>query len=75
MTETESTPGAAILVAIDIAKDHHEVLVERLSPPTRRRRFRIANALADFTRLAEYLRRLAAPVLIGFEATVISIGH
>lgn len=69
MTETESTPGAAILVAIDIAKDHHEVLVERLSPPTRRRRFRIANALADFTRLAEYLRRLAAPVLIGFEAT------
>ena len=46
MTETESTPGAAILVAIDIAKDHHEVLVERLSPPTRRRRFRIANALA-----------------------------
>ena len=52
MTETESTPGAAILVAIDIAKDHHEVLVERLSPPTRRRRFRIANALADFTRLA-----------------------
>ncbi len=45
------------------------LLVERLSPPTRRRRFRIANALADFTRLAEYLRRLAAPVLIGFEAT------
>ncbi len=26
MTETESTPGTAILVAIDIAKDHHEVL-------------------------------------------------
>jgi transposase len=69
MTETNSTLGAAVLVAIDIAKSHHEVLIERLSPPSRLRRFRVANALEDFTRLADYLRRLAAPVLIGFEAT------
>jgi hypothetical protein len=32
MTKTESTPGRATLVAVDIAKKHHEVVIE---PPRR----------------------------------------
>jgi hypothetical protein len=52
MTKTESTPGRATLVAVDIAKKHHEVLIEPPAP-ARRRRFRVANELADYERLTE----------------------
>jgi transposase len=56
------------LVAVDIAKYCHDVLIE---PPTpgRRRRFRVTNTLEEYQRLAEYLHRLDAPALSGFEAT------
>ena len=68
MTANNHTPQGLTLVAIDIAKDHHDVLIE---PPTpaRRRRLRLANQREDFEHLARYLRGLKCTVLIGFEAT------
>lgn len=54
-------------VAIDVAKQVHEVLVE---PPTgRRQRWRVGNCQADFVVLRDRLRAFQTPVLIGFEAT------
>ena len=68
MTENHPMPEAMTLVAIDIAKSYHDVLVEPPSP-ARRRRFRVANTLLEYQRLAMYLRQLATRVLVGFEAT------
>jgi transposase len=53
---------------VDIAKKHNEVLIEPPAP-ARRRRFRVANGLADYERLADYLRQLGPRAVIGFEAT------
>lgn len=68
MTECHVMPEALTLVAIDIAKSHHDVLVQP-PPPARCRRFRVANTLPEYQRLAMYLRQLATRVLVGFEAT------
>ena len=48
MTANNHTPQGLTLVAIDIAKDHHDVLIE---PPTpaRRRRLRVANQREDLS--------------------------
>jgi len=69
MTDSHTTPEAAILVAVDIAKDHNEVLIELRERRRQRRRFRVANTLEEYQRLVGYLRQLGAPALIGFEAT------
>ena len=54
-------------VAIDVAKQVHEVLVE---PPTgHRQRWRIRNCQPDYEALRNRLRAMETPVLIGFEAT------
>ena len=68
MTVSNDTPQRMTLVAVDIAKNSHDVLIES---PTRgrRRRLRLANNLEDFAQLAGYLRSLKSAVLIGFEAT------
>ena len=68
MTVSNDTPQRVTLVAVDIAKNSHDVLIES---PTRgrRRRLRLANNLEDFEQLAGYLRSLKSSVLIGFEAT------
>jgi hypothetical protein len=57
MTESNHTLQCVTLVAVDIAKHYHDVLIE---PPTpkRRSRLRLANHLEDFERLADYLRGL-----------------
>lgn len=56
MTATDSTARSRILVAIDIAKAKHEVLVE---PPTgKRRKMIVRNQLSDF-------RQLRGPEYIG----------
>jgi transposase len=68
MAEFHPTPGAVTLVAIDIAKGRHDVLIEPPAP-ARRRRFRISDTAEDYQRLADYMRRTNVPVLIGFEAT------
>jgi hypothetical protein len=44
MTDSHTTPEAAILVAVDIAKDHNEVLIELRERRSQRRRFRVANS-------------------------------
>ena len=68
MTRRDDTPQRLTLVAIDIAKHYHDVLIE---PPTPKPRFRlrVANQLEEFEHLAGYLRGLKCSVVIGFEAT------
>lgn len=67
MTRRDSTPDGAALVAIDIAKHRHEVLIE--APGHRRRRLTILSNKADYDRLAEVLAAYGCLVIIGFEAT------
>jgi len=55
------------LVAIDIAKFFHDVLIEY--PDGRRRRMRIANNRADWEKLAAAVRTGGAPCQVAFEAT------
>ena len=65
MTGSNDTPERLTLVAIDIAKHYHDVLIEP-PPPGRRRRLRLANQLDEFE---QFLRGLKNSVMIGFEAT------
>jgi hypothetical protein len=67
MSNRHTTPEAAILVAVDIAKDHNEVLIEL--DANHRRRFRMTNTLEEYERLVSYLRQFDGPALVGFEAT------
>ena len=68
MTELNPTPAPATLVAIDIAKHRHEVLIEAPGHQ-RRRRLTILSNKAEYDRLVATLMAHASPVLIGFEAT------
>jgi transposase len=68
MTELNPTPAPATLVAIDIAKHRHEVLIEALGHQ-RRRRLTVLSTKADYDRLVENLAAYGCPVVIGFEAT------
>ena len=52
ITIAQNTP---VLVAIDIAKARHEVLIA-VAGKKRRRRLTVLNALADFTRLIAALK-------------------
>jgi len=53
MTASSSSTPSPMWVAIDITKTHHVVLVEH--PDGRRRHFRIANTLEDFTKFSAFL--------------------
>src|SRR5262245_58269783 len=66
MTSPCSTTGT-VWVAIDVAKQVHQVLIER--PDGSRRAVRVANTVGDVDRLVSYLRSLAAPCTIAFEPT------
>ena len=68
MTVSNDTPQRVTLVAVDIAKNYHDVLIQP-PPPGRRRHVRVANNRQDFEHLAGYLQGLKSSVLIGFEAT------
>ena len=68
MTVSNDTPQCVTLVAVDIAKNYHDVLIQP-PPPGRRRRVRVANNRQDFEHLAGFLQGLKSSVLIGFEAT------
>ncbi|QIE48010.1 IS110 family transposase (plasmid) [Pseudohalocynthiibacter aestuariivivens] len=57
-----------VLVAIDISKHRHEVLIS-IPGKKRRRRLTITNTLEDFERLATTLASYDLPERIGFEAT------
>lgn len=67
MTKSSVNVQRAVWVAIDVAKDRHDVLVER--PEGERKTFKVANHRADFERFAAYLRSLGLPCHIAFEAT------
>ena len=65
ITIAQNTP---VLVAIDIAKARHEVLIA-VPGKKRRRRLTVLNELADFTRLIAALKDYGHPVRAAFEAT------
>ena len=67
MTANYST-ASTLLVAIDISKYRHEVLIG-IPGKKRRRRLTITNSLEDFQRLASTFASYDLPVRIGFEAT------
>lgn len=54
-------------MAIDVAKQVHEVLVE--PPAGGRQRWRMVNCQRDYEGLRQRLQRFQLPVRIGFEAT------
>lgn len=68
MTDHHSTAVERVLVAIDISKHRHEVLIQ-VPGKKRRRRITIRNSLDDFHRLSESLTNYSLPVRVGFEAT------
>lgn len=68
MTKRSSTPAGAVLVAIDMAKNRQEVLIER-PEGGRRRRMTVLATKADYDGLAEQLAAIGRPVVVGFEAT------
>lgn len=68
MTKLSSTPADAVLVAIDMAKNRQEILIER-PEGGRRRRMTVLATKADYDGLAEQLAAIGRPVVIGFEAT------
>jgi len=67
MTATHSIPST-VLIAIDIPKYRHEVLIG-VPGKKRRRRMTIMNTLEDFHRLSAARVGYDLPVWIGFEAT------
>lgn len=60
------TTAPTLLVAIDISKHRHEVLIA-IPGKKRRRRLTIMNTLEDFERLTTALAGYELPVRIGFE--------
>ncbi len=68
MTKFSSTPTGAVLVAIDMAKNRQEVLIER-PEGGRRRRMTVLATKADYDGLAEQLAAIRRPIVVGFEAT------
>jgi hypothetical protein len=68
MTVITIAQNAPVLVAIDIAKARHDVLIA-VPGKKRRRRLTVLNKLADFTRLVTTLEDYGRPVRAAFEAT------
>ena len=68
MTAQQYTPPQAALVAIDIAKNRHEVLIDP-GPGMRRRRLTVLNTRAEHDHLVAILAGLGKPVIVGFEPT------
>lgn len=68
MTERNITASTPLLVAIDISKGRHEVLIE-VPDKKRRRRVNVLNTLDEFERLITLLRSFQRPVRVAFEAT------
>ena len=67
MTEVLHTTSARLLVAIDVAKRTHEVLVRW--PSGASKAFKVANQHAEFVRLTEFLLQQGLPVRVALEAT------
>ena len=67
MTQSSSIMQPPVLVAIDIAKLRHDILVQL--PSGARKHLKINSTLADFDRLATFLHGCGSPCLVGFEPT------
>jgi hypothetical protein len=70
MTEMTIAQDAPVLVAIDIAKARHEVLIA-IPDRKRRRRLTVLNTLADFNRLVTALKEYGRPVRVAFEVKLV----
>jgi transposase len=68
MTEDSIAQDAPVLVAIDISKARHAVLIA-IPDKKLRRRLTVLNELADINRLIATLRDYGPPVRVAFEAT------
>jgi transposase len=68
MTSTEPTPRSPALVAIDVAKQRNEVLIE-VPEARRRRRLTVSNCRGEHDRFVAELQALARPVTVGLEPT------
>jgi len=68
MADTDTTLVESVLVAIDISKHRHEVLIE-IPGHKRRRRLTVLNSREDFDRLVALLVDYGRPVRVAFEAT------
>ena len=68
MTNVETTPAGAALVAVDVAKLRNEVLIE-MPDARRRRRLTVPNTRAEHDRLVAELEALERPVTVGLEPT------
>src|SRR5579864_117880 len=68
MTKPQSTPEAVVWVAIDVAKDRHEALIEAPGWKSRKK-FRVHNTAEEFRAFADFLHSLGFIVRIGFEPT------
>jgi transposase len=68
MTNPQSTLEAVVWVAIDVAKDRHEALIE--APGWKnRKKFRVQNTAQEFRAFADFLHSLGSSTRIGFEPT------
>jgi transposase len=68
MTVITIAQNAPVLVALDIAKARHDVLIA-VPGKKRRRRLTVLNKLVDFTRLITALKGYGRPVRAAFETT------
>jgi len=73
MTNTIIAQSEPVLVAIDISKARHEVLIA-VPGKKRRRRLTVLNQLDDFNRLVAAVAEYGHPVRVAFEARVITTG-
>lgn len=67
MTTITKSRFSQLLVAVDIAKRFHEVLVRW--PDGRERAFKVANTRVEHQRLCEYLQSYDGPVRVAMEPT------
>jgi transposase len=67
MSLVQPTQPAAVLVAVDIAKLRHDVLIE--APGWKSRKRLVLPNTAEFRLFADYLHGLKYPVRVVFEAT------
>jgi hypothetical protein len=74
MTKPFFTPAGAVLVAIDMAKNRQEVLIER-PEGGRRRRMTVLATKAGYDGLAEQLAAIGKPIVVASRRPVTSIGR
>ena len=68
MADRQDIPTQPILVAVDIAKNRHEILIE-IPGQKQRRRLTVVNTRDAFERLVATLLAYERPVRVAFEAT------